>query len=110
MDTPNQPQTTSLSFESSPGFAIVKEVKEEEGESIVLSQKKQGRIILGEIISMGGDTTGSAGELVKASEYGKVGDKIWFLHYYDEGGVDVGEIDGQKYYFVKFGDFRAKKL
>lgn len=97
-------------FKASPGIAIIKEITEKDESTLTLTQKSAGRIIYGEIISMGKDTTGNAGEPIKAEDYGKVGDKVWFLHYYDEGGVDVGEIDGQKLLFVKFGDFRASRV
>jgi co-chaperonin GroES (HSP10) len=97
-------------FIASPGIAIIKLIEEKTNESLVLTNKSQGRIVKGEIISMGLDTTGTAGETVKASNFGKEKDIVWFLHYFDEGGVDVGVVDGIKYLFVKWGDFRAKQL
>jgi co-chaperonin GroES (HSP10) len=99
-----------LNFVASPGIAVVKEIEEKDSKDVILTQKKEGRIIKGEIISMGSDTTGSGGEPILANKFGSVGDIVWFLHYFDEGGVDVGIIDGIKYLFVKWGDFRAKQL
>lgn len=101
MDTPK-------TFTASPGIAIILPT-DEQTTSTIITGKKDGRITQGKIVSMGADTTGSGGEVIHAHDYGKEGDIVWFLHYYDEGGVDVMQVGSTKYYAVKWGDFRAKQ-
>ncbi len=91
---------------ASPGIAIISAAKKEESD-IIGPDKTQGRIKKGTIIAMGADDTTQTGEKIPASRYGKEGDIVYFLHYYDEGGVDVGQVNGETYFFVKWGDFRA---
>lgn len=96
-----------INYQASPGTAIIigKEEKAEKG--FITTQKVQGRIIKGQIVSMGNYDTTAQGEKILPERFGKEGDIVYFLHYYSEGGMDFGEIEGQKYYFVKWGDFRA---
>lgn len=94
-----------MNISASPGIAIIEEIEEKE-EGLVLSQKKEGRIIKGKILSMGSYDT-QHGEKIEPERFGKVGDVVYFLSYYVEGGVDYGVVEGRKIYFVKWGDFRA---
>ena len=89
----------------SPGIALVLPL-DEKSSSLVLSSKKDGRILKGKIVEMGQDDINNYGAIIVASNYGKKGDLIYFLSYYDEGGYDNVKIDNTRYYLVKFGDFR----
>lgn len=95
-----------MKLNPSPGVAIVKEIKEE-SISGLNTGAQQKRIIKGEIIEMGPDDMNNYGGIVEAKNYGKKGDTIYFLSYYQEGGYDKFKIDGTEYYLVKFGDFRV---
>lgn len=95
-------------FQPSPGIAVVKEFKQENTSSVMTKNSSKGRIITGTIVYMGLADMTTSGVLIKPELFGKVGNTIWFLHYYDEGGVDVGEIDGVEYFFVKFQDIRGR--
>lgn len=101
-----QVKKSTLSFKASPGIAIIQEITDKDASSITLTQKAQGRIIKGKVISMGEFDT-QHGEDIEPDRFCKEGDTVYFLHYFEEGGVDVGMIDGVKYYFVKWGDIRA---
>lgn len=98
-----------LNLLASPGIAIIKSIVENKESSIIGPSQTKGRIKRGEIISMGPDDTTQTGENIPASRYGKEGDIVYFLHYYDEGGVDIGQVNGEEYFFVKWGDLRAKE-
>lgn len=89
----------------SPGVALVKPV-EDKSEYLITGQEQK-RIIKGEIVEMGADDTNNYGATVKADSYGKKGDTIHFLSYYQEGGYDQIKLDGELHYYVKFGDFRG---
>ena len=96
-----------MKFTPSPGIAVIELLKETENTAIVTSNKSSGRIIKGKVIAMGADDMTQSGTPIVGKTYARVGNTVWFLHYYDEGGVDVGDIDGKKYYFVKWGDIRG---
>ena len=98
---------TKLPFQATPGIIIVTPVEEKQSQFTVTGQKT-GRIIQGKVVSVGDYDTTTNGEKVDPARFCKVGDLIWFLHYYDEGGVDVMEVEGKKYYCVKLGDIRAR--
>lgn len=98
-----------MKVKAAPGIAIVEPLETKQTAAIVTSNKARGRIIPGKIISMGEDDITNSGAIIPAKKYGKTGDIIHFLHYYDEGGVDEGEINGKKYFWVKWGDFRGKE-
>lgn len=99
-------QVKKSTFKASPGIAIIEEISDKDISSITLTQKAQGRIIKGKIIAMG-DIDTQHGQQIEPDRFGKEGDTVYFLHYYEEGGVDIGMINGVKFYFVKWGDFRA---
>lgn len=96
-----------MNIKASPGIAIISTIKETKESSIIGPDKTRGRITKGKIVSMGADDMTNNGAVIPAKNYGKVGDVVYFLHYYDEGGVDVGEIGGETYFFVKWPDFRG---
>ena len=75
---------------------LMKELEEKDDSSLVLTQKTEGRIICGKIVSMGAWDTTSSGEKILPERYGKVGNVVLFLHYAIEGGVDIGTIEGKK--------------
>ncbi len=100
---------TMKNFKPAPGIAVIEGV-EEQIEGLVLTQKSQGRIIKGKIIFMGDYDTTSTGEKILPERYGKVGDFVWFMHYYDEGGVDIMTIKGKKYFAVKWADIRGREI
>lgn len=97
-------------FKASPGIAILEEVKEQETAAIIGTTPKTGRICKGKILSMGRNLVTDANAILEAEFYGQEGDIVYFLHYYDEGGYDYRDIDGKRYYFVKWQDFRGKAL
>lgn len=94
-----------MTYTPSPGIALVKPF-EENKDKFKLTDKIEGRIYRGEIITMGADDKTGYGEPIVGSEYGKAGDVIWFMHYYQEGGVDMVYLDNVLFYVVKWQDFR----
>lgn len=94
-------------LKASPGVAIIKGITVKDERNLVLLNKVQGRILKGKIIWMGDYDTTSTGEKILPERFGKEGDIVYFLHYAEEGGVDIGMIDSEKYYFVKWADFRG---
>jgi len=113
MDTPTADTPTAdtpkLQYIASPGVAIIEEIQEENS-GLRLSNEIKGRVRQGKILSMGGPTTGSAGEPVTPEQFGKEGDIVLFMSYYEEGGSDYGIVSGKKLFFVKWGDLRGKKI
>lgn len=93
-------------MKATPGIAIVTLIEDKTSPGITTTTKKEGRIIKGKIVSMGEYDTTPTGEKIYPERFGKEGDIVHFLHYAEEGGVDIGMIDGIKYFFVKWGDFR----
>ncbi len=90
----------------SPGLALIQPL--EEKSELIITSKNEGRILKGTIIEMGPDDMNNYGGILKADNYGKKGDVVYFLSYYGEGGYDQIKIDNVDYYFVKFGDIRGK--
>jgi len=95
-----------VNFLASPGIAIIKEIEEQDNTALSFGSPKTSRVIKGEIIAMGANLITDADALLEADRYGKVGDIVYFLHYYDEGGHDIAYVDNKKYYTVKWQDFR----
>jgi co-chaperonin GroES (HSP10) len=95
-----------LQFTPSPGIAIIEEIKETETQGGIVGVTEKHRIIPGKIIAIGKDLVTDAGAILKANVYGRVGDIVYFIHYYEEGGYDVAIVNQTKYYTTKFQDFR----
>lgn len=93
-------------IKASPGLALIEPIIEKSESGITITSKKEGRIIKGKIIKMGNDDLNNYGTKIEAKNYGKEGDIIYFLSYYEEGGYDQVKIEGVNYYLVKWGDFR----
>lgn len=93
-----------LKLYASPGHAIVELLKEKT--SIITGEQKD-RIKRGKIIAMGIDQTTDYGTKIPASEYGKVGDIIYFLHYFESEGLDHTFTNGKTIFFVKWIDFKG---
>lgn len=96
----------TMKINAAPGIAVITPIEEKASE-IITTDKKQGRIQKGKILSMGRNVITDANALLEASFYGKEGDIVYFLSYYEEGGYDYATVNGEKYYFVKWQDFRG---
>ncbi len=94
-----------MHIQPSPGIALILPI-EEKSLSGLNTGVQQKRILKGVICEMGADDTNNYGGTIKAADYGKENDTIYFLSYYQEGNYDSVKINGEKYYLVKFGDFR----
>jgi|GEM_PF-6110247 len=93
---------------ASPGIALIQPLAEK-NTTLILTNLKEGRIIRGKIIDMGLDDTNNYGGKIEAKNYGRNGDIVWFLSYYQEGGYDKVKLDGVEHYLVKWGDFRLQE-
>lgn len=101
------PTTTQHQLIASPGIAIVEPLVSKTTSAIITQTKPKGRIGIGKIISMGKDILTDFGSILKASDYGKEGDVVYFLSYYEEGGYDFTSVDNKQVYMVKWQDFRS---
>ncbi len=100
--------TKIFPIKPAPGIIILEPLDEEiEPTEVLLTNQVFGRIIRGKIVAIGENDFSTGGMEFERDWYGKIGNIAHFLHYYDEGQVDVGMIDKKKYYWVKFADMRG---
>lgn len=98
---------TKINLTPSPGIAIIEPLETHDPSAFATSSQPKGRTIRGTIIAMGADDKTVYNIPIKATDYGKVGDIVWFLHYYEEGGVDIMTFNDKQYYVAKWQDFRG---
>lgn len=101
-------KNNSFFITPTPGIAIIELLDDKKTSSLTLTSKQEGRIRKGKILAIAPYDIVHAGEHIPSHEFGSVGDTVYFMSYYDEGGVDRTVIDNKTYFFVKFGDLRGR--
>jgi co-chaperonin GroES (HSP10) len=96
-----------MKFNPRPGMVIIKPIKSNKPDysKINLGQNTSARIKKGTVVAVGKDGLTQIGAILKAEDYAKVGDVMYFLSY--DGNYDVGDVDGEEYHFTKFEDLRS---
>lgn len=91
-----------MKYIASPATAVIEELKKTTSGALATPKSKSRHMGTGKILSITGTKE------LPAEQYGKVGDIVTFLSYYEEGEYDRQEADGTIIYFVKLEDFRAQ--